>query len=196
MLTDAFASVAVTLLIIVEHLRMSRCADAVNVRMTAGVHLLLDVAHTAQSAAGLVRVVSQLRKPAQRVMLIVGVASDKAASEIVTALLDLPIAHVACVNARIWGAQTRGYSAARLADTFRQQIDAGSESAASHSRDAQLAALRVDALTAPEGANPLVDAMALVLAQPFDQSVQDAPLVVVTGSTYVVADALRIIAAS
>ena len=172
---------------------MSRCADAVTIRMTAGVHLLLDVAHTAQSAAGLVRVVLQLRKPAQRVVMVVGLASDKAASEIVAALLDLPIAQVVCVNARIWGAQVRGYSATRLADTFKQQINVVSHCAASRSRDAQHAAPRVDALTAEDGANPLVDAMALVLAQPFDQSDQDAPLLVVTGSTYVVADALRMI---
>ena len=84
--------------------------------------LLLDAAHTPRSISALVATVNALWPRAAPLTLIFGAAEDKAAPEMAAALAQLPLARVLCVEAPIAGSSERAASAAGLAALFERAL--------------------------------------------------------------------------
>ena len=146
---------------------------------------MLDTAHTAQSIVGLVSIVRAVCASERQVHVVVGLAADKAATDIAASLAELPLASVHCVEADIAGEKVRAYSAADLAKCFVGVM--------------KHAAVPVRSLQCCGGQSAVAEALCAVTSGGPDgkgaasHDGQTNPMVLVTGSTYVVADALQYI---
>jgi hypothetical protein len=182
--------------------KMSR--RAAGLRGTRGVPALLDTAHTPRSVAGLVDTVQALCQPDRRVALVLGIAEDKAAADIVHALQHLPLASVKCVSCAIAGSAERSRDAEQLANLFHGEAQAAQpvffdidEIGDGRDRRRANASIAVDVVRAKGGATAVSRALDQIREE--DMAANDGKgsgptgqlLILVTGSTYVVADGIR-----
>jgi folylpolyglutamate synthase/dihydropteroate synthase len=161
----------------------------------AGWPLWLDTAHTHASMIALVDTLTMLWKPPRRVVLILGAAEDKVPQNLVASLSQLPLAHVLCVDVAIAGASTRAFSPTDLALFFSSASKVGCESrngAAGVCGGQNNVKVRVVRSTSDADATSC--ALDIVRQRWLAGSgcgSEEQPLVVVTGSTYVVSNAVH-----
>jgi folylpolyglutamate synthase/dihydropteroate synthase len=149
--------------------------------LVAGMHVVLDSAHTPNAAAGLVHTTQELLSSLglQSVHLILGAAKDKDHSGIVHALMKLPLSKIVCVETSIAGSSQRSLAPEVLAGIIQRQNitdEAPQLCVAAHHGESAIqaacqAACEICALRAQEEGQ--------------------GTLVLVTGSTYVAAEAMQ-----
>lgn len=162
--------------------------------------MLLDVAHTTQSMLGLVTTAKSLLSPGQQVVLVFGATQGKPVSQMIDALLALPLRCAHCVEADAFGAHLRSVPPEDLARLLRQRSAAAApaepDAAEGGSADARGGELECHVYPSGAGRNATEAALKALWAQGSSAGGSEGtggtePLVVVTGSTYVVANALQ-----
>lgn len=184
-----------------EHHHGQRCVCSAEVRV------LLDTAHTRQSARSVLAAVRDFCPSDWRRVLLIGMANDKDASGVVEALSAVEWGRVMCVEAPIGGSHHRTMAAGELVRHFRNARPSGSMTAGGASAvDVSVglspangcggsgAAAVSDRLEVQRGGVcPVAEACEAMCDRYCGGIEATAPGlgIVVTGSTYVVAQALR-----
>jgi folylpolyglutamate synthase/dihydropteroate synthase len=168
------------------------------VALDAGVHMIVDSAHTPNSAAGIVRTLHELLPTlgVQRVRLILGAASDKDHHGIIRALMKLPLDEIVCVGSSIAGSGERTLPPEKLAEMFLHHSAAPEALQQPATADKGVAALQAP-VTVQHGdadGESAVQVACKVACETCSSAARIGAvksLVCITGSTYVAAKALQ-----